>query len=312
MQIASNTLSSVINFYKKELKEIYSESELQNIIRWILEKQLNLTAADINSKHDLRINESELTPLEKMCFELKVNKPVQYVLGEAEFYGMKFKVNENVLIPRPETEELVEKIISTLVSRSSHLVPRTSSLTPRPSSLAPRILDIGTGSGCIPISIKKNIPVTTVHAIDVSDGAIEIARHNATENKVEVNFFKADVLQENVAELILNQSAQKKFDLIISNPPYVLKSEKESLHTRVSNFEPHLALFVDDSDPILFYRKIALIAKKILKPGGQLWFECHTNFAQNVQQMLLDTGYTDVRLHSDLSGLARFTEATHN
>ncbi|HXB41641.1 MAG TPA: peptide chain release factor N(5)-glutamine methyltransferase [Bacteroidia bacterium] len=298
MQIASNTLSSVINFYKKELKEIYTESELENIIRWILEKQLKLSITDFNTKPDLRINESELTPLEKMCFELKANKPIQYVLGEAEFYGMKFKVNENVLIPRPETEELVEKIISTLV--------------PRPSSLTPCILDIGTGSGCISISIKKNIPATTVYAIDVSDAALEIAVHNAAENKIEVNFFKADVLQENVAELILNQSAQKKIDLIISNPPYVLKSEKESLHTRVSNFEPHLALFVDDSDPILFYRKIALIAQKTLKQGGQLWFECHTNYAQNVQQMLLDTGYTDVRLHPDLSGLARFTEATHN
>ncbi len=296
MEIASNTLSAVINFYKKELALIYTDSELQNIIRWVLKKQLKLSASHIATNPDLRINESELTPLQKMCFELKANKPIQYVLGEAEFYKMKFKVNENVLIPRPETEELVEKIISSIAPPASHL--------------ALYILDIGTGSGCIPIAIKKNISTANVYALDVSDAALEIAKQNALVNNVEVNFFKADILQETVDELILKHTSQNKFDLVVSNPPYVLHSEKETLHHRVLNFEPHLALFVEDSDPILFYRKIALLAKKILKPGGQLWFECHTHYALNVQQMLRNAGYTNVAVHPDLSAMARFTEAT--
>lgn len=298
MQIASNTLSSVINFYKKELKDVYSESELQNIIRWVLEKQLKLSPTEISTNPDQRINESELTPLEKMCLELKVNRPIQYVLGDSKFYGLRFMVNENVLIPRPETEELVEKVISSL-----RLKTQTAPLN---------ILDIGTGSGCIPVAIKKNIPAANVFALDVSDAALALAAQNASLNKVEVNFFKADILKENAAELIMQQSARIKFDVIISNPPYVLSSEKDSLHARVRNFEPHLALFVEDADPILFYRKIALIARNILKSEGQLWFECHANYAADVQKMLVEMGYQKVMLHSDLAGLARLTEATHS
>lgn len=296
MQISSNTISAVINFYKKELSSIYTESELNNIIRWVLEKQLGLRDIDPAA----RINESDMTPLERMCFELKANRPLQYVLGEAEFYGLKFKVDERVLIPRPETEELVERII-----HSTSFSP----FVPRPSSLVPCILDIGTGSGCIPIALKKNIPMARVHALDISDAALELARENAAIHNVPVNFFQADILSENAGELILKQTSHQKIDLLVSNPPYVLTTEKETLPARVRDFEPHLALFVSHKDPILFYHKIALLAQKIVSPGGRLWFECHAHHAAQVQEMLIEAGFEEVRLHPDMAGLARFTEA---
>jgi release factor glutamine methyltransferase len=299
MQISANTLSAVISFYKKELAHVYTESELQNIIRWILEKQLDFKG-DINA--DRRINESDLIPLSKMCQELKANKPIQYVLGEAEFYRMKFKVNENVLIPRPETEELVERVINDVKTNSdSH---RNSHLTSHIS-----ILDVGTGSGCIPIAIKKSITDATVYALDISDAALEIAEYNAVQNRVEVNFFKADILTSKPETLLLQNNGEK-FDIIISNPPYVLNSEKNTLHKRVTGYEPHLALFVDDTDPILFYRKIASLAQQILKKRGKIYFECHTDFVQEVQQMLISQGFADVCIYPDLAGLARFSEAS--
>ena len=153
------------------------------------------------------------------------------------------------------------------------------------------MLDIGTGSGCIPISIKKNIPWANVFALDISEAALEVAKYNAKQNDVEVNFFRTDILQENAAEIILSNTGGEKLDCIISNPPYVLNSEKESLHKRVSEYEPPLALFVEDKDPILFYRKIAALSQKILKKSGKIYFECHTNYAQSVQQMLVSAGF---------------------
>jgi release factor glutamine methyltransferase len=290
MQISANTISAVSAFYKKELAHIYTESELQNIIRWILEKQLNFTG-DIYS--DVRINESDLIPLSNMCAELKANKPIQYVLGEAEFFRLKFKVNESVLIPRPETEELVERIVNQIKAHNSHV----------------SILDIGTGSGCIPVSIKKNIPSAKVYALDISDSALETAKYNAKQNDVDVQFFKTNILNSN-AQSILQHTKGEQFDIIISNPPYVLNSEKETLQERVTAYEPHLALFVDDADPILFYRKIATLAQELLKKGGKLFFECHADYAFSVQQMLLSEGYKDVSTHADMSGLARLSEAS--
>jgi len=294
MQITSNNIQSVISFYKKELADIYTESELQNITRWIIEKQLNISPDEIISKPETRINESDLVKLEQMCFDLKKHTPIQYVLGESEFYGLKFKVNKNVLIPRPETEELVERIIS-----QQPKLP-----------IAPRLLDIGTGSGCIPISLKKNISAANVYALDISEAALEVAKYNAKQNAVEVNFFVADILQKDAAEIILSHTGGEKLDCIISNPPYVLNSEKKSLHKRVSEFEPHLALFVEDKDPILFYRKITALSQKILKKSGKIYFECHTDYAQSVQEMLVAAGFQNVCIYADMSGLARFTEAS--
>ncbi|HXU26732.1 MAG TPA: peptide chain release factor N(5)-glutamine methyltransferase [Bacteroidia bacterium] len=292
MEIHSNLLSDVVKFYKKELTDIYTESELQNITNWVFEKQLSLNSSQLISNSNIRVNQSDLILLEQMCYKLKAHTPIQYVLGEAEFYHLKFKVNSSVLIPRPETEELVDMIIKNFKTQAS--------LT---------ILDVGTGSGCIPISIKKNIPGANVFGLDVSDAALEVAKFNATQNKVDVNLFKADVLAENVAEIVLNQTKNQKIDVLISNPPYVLQSEKEGLHNRVKNYEPHLALFVDAPDPILFYRKIALLAKKILSNNGFLYFECHTNYAEAVSQLLTNANFQQITLSKDMAGLSRFVIA---
>ena len=289
MEIHSNLLGDVIKFYKKELANIYTESELQNIINWIFEKQLKLSSAQLISNSTFRVNQSDLILLEQMCHKLKEHMPIQYVLGEAEFYHLKFKVNESVLIPRPETEELVDMIIKNFKAQPSL-----------------NILDVGTGSGCIPISIKKNIPTANVYGLDVSDAALEIAKHNSLQNKVDINLFKVNVLDENVAKTILNQTKNQKIDILVSNPPYVLQSEKEGLHSRVKNFEPHLALFVNDPDPILFYRKIALLAKQILSNKGALYFECHTDYAEAVYQLLTQMNFAQVRLLKDMAGLNRF------
>ncbi|HXD94821.1 MAG TPA: peptide chain release factor N(5)-glutamine methyltransferase [Bacteroidia bacterium] len=289
MEIHSNLLSDVIKFYKKELADIYTESELQNITNWIFEKQLNLNSSQLISNTNLRVNQSDLILLEQMCCKLKAHTPIQYVLGEAEFYRLKFKVNKSVLIPRPETEELVDIVIKKFKTQAPL-----------------HILDVGTGSGCIPISIKKNMPAANVYGLDVSNAALEVAKFNATQNKTDVNLFKADVLAENVAEIILNQTKNQKIDVLISNPPYVLQSEKEGLHNRVKNYEPHLALFVDDPDPILFYRKIALLAKKILSDKGVIYFECHTNYAEAVFQLLTEMNFSQVYLLKDMAGLNRF------
>lgn len=293
MEIHSNLVSDVIKFYKKELSDIYTESELQNLTNWIFEKQLKLNATEIILDETIRVNQSDLIILEQMCYKLKEHQPIQYVLGEAEFYHLKFKVNKNVLIPRPETEELVDLIIKK-----------------QKKGKEINILDIGTGSGCIPISIKKNIPDANVYSLDISDDALEIAKSNAVKNKVDVNFFKADILSDTISEVILNQTKDKKIDILISNPPYVLNSEKRGLHNRVKNFEPHLALFVDDADPILFYRKITSLAMSVLSQNGMLYFECHTNYAKDVYQLLKDRGFQNVSLQKDMAGLNRFVSGS--
>lgn len=294
MKIASNTVEAVAAFYKKELSDIYTLSELENITGWVLEHILKTGRHKIVTDPRLRINESDMIPLERMCYDLKRHKPVQYVLGEAEFYHLRFKVNENVLIPRPETEEMVERIINKYRHQNTPL----------------KILDIGTGSGCIPISIKKNIPDARVYALDISDKALEIAKYNAKQNDVAVGFFEADILEDEAAEIILAQTAGEKLDILISNPPYVLSSEKEGLDKRVVEFEPHVALFVSDEDPILFYRRIASLSKKILKKSGTIYFECHAHHAQTVKQMLVSEGFSNICLYPDLSGLARVLEAS--
>ena len=265
--------------YKRELADIYTESEIQNILNWVLEKQS-------------KIDDAAIKELERMCMELKAHKPIQYVLGDAEFYRLKFKVNENVLIPRPETEEMVDLIIKRLHTQHSTL----------------NILDIGTGSGCIPIAIKKNFPSANVYGLDVSREALETAKYNAEQNGVSVTFFQADILSGNIADTIL-QHTKQKIDLIISNPPYVSDAEKEGLHNRVKNYEPHLALFVSDADPILFYRKIAALTKKIGTKNASLFFECHTDYAQPVYNLIKDNNYFNTCLHTDMAGLNRFVSA---
>lgn len=213
-------------------------------------------------------------------------RPVQYILGETEFMDLKLEVSESTLIPRPETEELVDAIIK----------------YPRKTASA-RILDIGTGSGAIAVAIAKNFPDAAVDAVDISEDALTLARKNAGNNGAQVNFIRADVLSP--PERFLESLPRGQYDIIVSNPPYIPESERLSIRANVSRYEPAAALFVPDSDPLLFYRAIGVVASAALSQGGELWFEVHENFAGNVRALMEELGFRDVVIIRDINGKER-------
>jgi release factor glutamine methyltransferase len=221
---------------------------------------------------------------------LQQEKPIQYITGETWFYGLRFQVNENTLIPRPETEELVEWIIE---SQKSNVQSQTLA-----------ILDIGTGTGCIPISLKTNILQANVSAIDVSEHALEVAKRNAELNKVEINFIQANILEvQDLSQLSTpNSQLRTNFDIIVSNPPYVRNLEKQEIKKNVLDYEPHLALFVEDTDALLFYRKIAQLALKNLSPNGLLFFEINQYLGNETVELLKKLGFKNIELKKDLYG----------
>jgi release factor glutamine methyltransferase len=226
--------------------------------------------------------------------ELKNQRPIQYILGETTFYGLSFLVNENTLIPRPETEELVELIIE-----STNYELRNTKL---------KVLDIGTGSGCIAISLAKHLPTSEVYAIDVSEEALVTAKKNAELNKVAIDFISTNILD--VVTLSAVAGLDKQFDIIVSNPPYVRNLEKSEIKPNVLEYEPHLALFVDDIDPLLFYRKIAELAIKNLNPNGKLYFEINQYLGKETIKLLEDFGFRNVELKKDIYGNDRMLRAT--
>lgn len=260
-----------------QLQKIYSLNEATAITDWVFEKMASLKRSDI-----LKNPEKKITPvagelIQKALQELRLHKPVQYVLGEAWFFRMKFKVNAHVLIPRPETEELVEQLIN----------DRKSKLTD------PAILDIGTGSGCIPIAIKKNLPASKLTGIDVSKDALALAKENAALHNVLINFTELDFLDESTwVSLPL-------FDIIISNPPYIPVNEKLKLGKNVTDFEPHLALFVPDDSPLIFYKKIADFGRDHLLPNGKIYLETHEDFAKETAA-LFRKHYQTVMIKKDM------------
>lgn len=213
-------------------------------------------------------------------------RPVQYILGETEFMDLRLEVTESTLIPRPETEELVDAIIK---------YPR--------GTCSPRILDIGTGSGAIAIALAKNLAGSEVDAVDISGDALGLARKNAENNGAQVNFICADVLLP--PERFLETLPCGQYDIIVSNPPYIPESERLSMRANVSRYEPHGALFVPDSDPLLFYRSIGRVACEALSPGGELWFEVHENFARNVCALMEEHRFKDIVTIRDINGKER-------
>jgi release factor glutamine methyltransferase len=287
MKIASNKISDVVRFFKEGLTSLYEKEELESIMAYCFESYLGFKRSDIAMKGSETMSESELLKFNFAIKDLKKYKPIQYILGEADFYKLKLKVNEHVLIPRPETEELVDLIIKENKS--------TKSLS---------ILDIGTGSGCIPIALKKNIPSAIVSAIDISEEALKIAKENAILNGVVVDFFQQNIL---TPDFSLPISA---FDIIVSNPPYICISEKESMQQNVLDFEPHLALFVYDSDPLLFYKAIADFALKNLRPNGKIYFEINQTLGSETKYMLENKGFKNVELLKDLSNNNRILRGT--
>ena len=262
------------------LKNIQDEQEIESFFFILTEYLHNLKRVDVALNPNFELSDEEVEKWNIILVELQQEKPIQYITREAWFYGLRFEVNENTLIPRPETEELVEWIIE---SQKSEVQSRKL-----------EILDIGTGTGCIPISVKTNLPQANVSAIDVSEKALEVAKRNAASNKVEINFIQTNILEV----LDLNQN----FDIIVSNPPYVRNLEKQEIKKNVLDYEPHLAIFVEDNDALLFYRKIAQLALKNLSPNGLLFFEINQYLGKETVGLLENLGFKNIELKKDMYG----------
>jgi release factor glutamine methyltransferase len=284
--------------FLSELSPLYDEMEIESFFYIILESFHNKKRIDLALYPEMEMDALQLLRWQSTLAELKKEKPLQYIVGETEFYGLPFLVNENTLIPRPETEELVELII-----KSYNLQPTTYN---------PKILDIGTGSGCIAISLAKNLTNSQVFAIDVSEKALTTAKKNAEINEVTINFIQADILKVDDLENLSNYNSKlpSQYDVIVSNPPYVRNLEKSEIKPNVLEYEPHLALFVDDSDALLFYRKIAELAKKNLKENGKLYFEINQYLGKETVELLENLGFNDVVLKKDIYGNDRIIQCT--
>ena len=269
------------NTFKKELLSIYDEQEIDSFFYIILERLHGLKRIDLALNPETVMDGFHLKQWKSILSDLKIQKPIQYILGETEFYGLRFLVNENTLIPRQETEELVELIV-----KDEEKGKREKKKV--------RILDVGTGSGCIAISLVANIHNAQVFAIDVSEKALATAKKNAEVNKVNVVFLLKNILE--------TEDLEQQFDIIVSNPPYVRNSEKAEIKANVLKYEPHLALFVEDTDALHFYRKITELAKKNLNPNGKLYFEINQYLGKETVQLLEDLGFKNVELKKDIYG----------
>jgi release factor glutamine methyltransferase len=276
------------SYFITTLTPIYDANEAESFFYLILEEKRHLRRIDLALTPDLMFSDADIMDWNVILDQLKLEIPVQYLLGKTSFYGLDFEVNPAVLIPRQETEELVDWII-TSVNLANSAVPL-------------RILDIGTGSGCIAISLAKNIKNATVFALDVSQDALTTARKNATKNNVEVTFISQNILE--------TLDLKQQFDIIVSNPPYVRNLEKHEIHKNVLDNEPHLALFVADNDALIFYKKIAHLAQKSLSLNGQLYFEINQYLGQEMLDLLKSLNFKDIELRKDIYGSDRMTKAT--
>ena len=272
----------------QELTPLYDAGEAESFFYLILEAKQQLKRIDIALQPELVFLASELEIWNSILEQLKREIPIQYLLGTTHFYGLEFKVNENVLIPRPETEELVDWIIK---SQKSEV--RNKKV---------KILDIGTGSGCIAISLAKNLPNAEVFALDVSKKALATAQKNAELNQVQVQFICQSILE--------TEDLGQQFDVIVSNPPYVRHLEKQEIKKNVLDNEPHLALFVADDDALIFYRKIAQLALKNLSQTGQLYFEINQYLVQEMLSLLQEMDFKNSELRQDIYGNDRMTKST--
>lgn len=271
------------------LKEEYPVQEVSSFFNLLSESYLGMNRLDLALKPGKEISLIETEKFESAINRLSQHEPIQYILGETEFFGLKFKVDTNVLIPRPETEELVQWILDDI--RESE----------NPSTL--KILDIGTGSGCIAISLAKNLPEAEIFALDISENALKIARENASLNKVKVNFIQADILNL--------EAFTGKFNMIVSNPPYVRELEKREMRRNVLEHEPDLALYVKNTDPLIFYSKIAKLAKEGLLKSGNLYFEINQYLANETEEILKNSGFK-TGLKKDIFGNYRMLKGRMN
>jgi len=282
------------DYFNITLKKLYPTSEIDTFLFLLLEEYLNFKRIDIVLKSNFEISSEDLIRLKSSTKLLEQEIPIQYILGKTEFYGFPFILNKHVLIPRPETEELV----NTVLNKVSKLEP----LHPIEKEKKLKILDIGTGSGCIPISLKKNLPFAEITAIDISNEALTIAKKNASLNKVDINLIQQDILK--TTEL------DDMYDIIVSNPPYVRASEIKEIKNNVLKNEPHIALFVEDNNPLIFYAKITELAKNYLTKNGVLFFEINQYLGKETVELIKLKGFNKIQLKQDIFGHDRIIIAS--
>ncbi|MDO6605463.1 peptide chain release factor N(5)-glutamine methyltransferase [Arenibacter palladensis] len=283
-------LKEIKNIYHLELDPLFPKEEVDSFFYLVIDHYLGLERFVLAMQPNLVVSKDNEEPLFYALSQLKLERPIQYILGKAHFCDLEFGVDENVLIPRPETEELVYWILNEVQqgTRQERL----------------RILDIGTGSGCIAISLAKNLPNAKVYALDISKKALQIARQNAVDNEVDIVFLEADILSM--------EGFKDKFDVIVSNPPYVRELEKKEMKNNVLEHEPGLALFVSDGDPLIFYKKITLFALNHLKTSGMLFFEINQYLGEEMKQLLEAGNFSEIELRKDMYGNDRMLKAVLN
>ena len=289
MEESTVKLSEILQYMQSEIGLLYPETEYKSIRRLVFERLTNVQPIDFHLKPNLEISSKIFEQIKVIVADLKIFKPLQYSLGTTNFLNLQLKVSPAVLIPRPETEELADWIIKTHKFNDN------------------RILDIGTGSGCIAIALDKLMVHSQTDGIDISDEALEIAEENSYMNESICNFFNYNILDGHAGP---NAKLFKdSYDLIVSNPPYVCKSESAQMLKNVLDYEPHVALFVDDADPLIFYRTIADFARIKLEWGGFLYFEINPRFEKEIEEMLMFKGFRNIQIRKDLSGKPRLIRA---
>jgi release factor glutamine methyltransferase len=277
-------MQPTIQLFRKELRDFYSSQEIEGFIRHIFYTLRGYSLTDLVLKTSERLNDEEITKINHCIDRLKHFEPIQYITGQTEFYGLRIKVNPYVLIPRPETEELVRWIVTDFKKSPG------------------KVLDIGTGSGCIALALKRSFGKSTVSGCDISRDAIETAITNANDHQLKIRFFIADIL------------AWKKFqewekvDVIVSNPPYVPESEMKLMNKNVIDFEPHTAIFVHDNNPLLYYSHIISFSRNWLKPAGKLFFEVNRQYVSQIQDLFLNSGFVNVEIRTDINGKPRMVK----
>ena len=273
-------MQATIQYIESELAEVYPQSEIRALLRVILEAVCGMSYTEQVLRKNEVLSEAHRKSIQTIVSRLKTYEPIQYILGETEFCGLQLKVNSSVLIPRPETEELVNFVLE------------------KPIAPGAKIMDIGTGSGCIALALKSALPAAAVSALDVSDEALKTAGENARINQLDITFIQRDILR-------WNSQLWPKFDVVVSNPPYVRNSEKELMESNVLQFEPAGALFVRDEDPLVFYRQIAAFAQQYLNDNGWLFFEINEFLGTEMCTLLKHLAFRDIDLRKDINGRDR-------
>lgn len=287
MGVNIQTIKDIRFYLTSELSEIYQEPEITSLSNIIIKTLFNVTKLHQLYLTEQQVTSSQAERITEICRELKSGKPIQYILGETIFYDCVIRLNRATLIPRPETEELVDLIIK------------------ENNGFSGNIIDFGTGSGCISIALAVNLRGASVTGVDISEEALRIARENAILNDTRVSFLKADILS-------LDPASIQKADLIVSNPPYVRNSEKKLMNKNVLDFEPHSALFVTDSDPLQYYKAILDLSDKIMVPRGIIYFEINEAMGQQMMKLLESHTYSEIKIVSDINGKERIIKGKRN